>query len=158
MRLWSIHPKYLDGKGLVALWRESLLARKVLKGQTKGYRHHPQLRRFRAHPDPQGAIASYLNDVWNESIMRGYNFDNGKIGEVYLIDKIPVTRGQLLFEFDWLCDKLKIRNREKYQELLSIREIECHPLFGIIEGEREELMMQKIIPTCNVTVTIYQEI
>jgi hypothetical protein len=68
--LWSIHPNYLDGIGLVALWSESLLARKVLKGKTKGYRHHPQLRRFRDHPDPQGAIASYLNDVWNESRIR----------------------------------------------------------------------------------------
>lgn len=38
MRLWVSHPKYLDCKGLVALWRESLLARKVLKGKTKGWR------------------------------------------------------------------------------------------------------------------------
>ncbi|MCX9084482.1 MAG: pyrimidine dimer DNA glycosylase/endonuclease V [Candidatus Methanoperedens sp.] len=59
MRLWSIHPKYLDGKGLVALWRESLLAQKVLNGETKTYRHHPQLRRLRAHPDPKGAIAFF---------------------------------------------------------------------------------------------------
>ncbi|WP_368086417.1 pyrimidine dimer DNA glycosylase/endonuclease V [Nitrosomonas sp. Nm34] len=26
MRLWSIHPKYLDAKGLLALWREGLQA------------------------------------------------------------------------------------------------------------------------------------
>lgn len=138
MRLWSIHPKYLDGKGLIALWRESLLAQKVLQGKTMGYRHHPQLKRFRVHPDPQGAIVRYLNDIWNESEMRGYDFDKEKIGEVSQIDKIPVTRGQLLFEFDWLCNKLKIRNAQKYQELLSVKEIECHPLFEIIEGEREE--------------------
>jgi hypothetical protein len=97
--LWSIHPKYLDGIGLVALWRESLLARKVLKDETKGYRHHPQLRGFRAHPDPRRAITSYPNDVWNESRVRGYNFAREKIGEVSRIDKIPVTRGQLLFKF-----------------------------------------------------------
>ena len=138
MRLWSIHPKYLDGIGLVALWRESLLAQKVLNGKTKGYRHHPQLRRFKAHPDLQGAIAMYLHDIWNESRMRGYNFNREKIAEVSLIDKIPVTRGQLLFEFDWLCNKLKIRNCKKYQELLSLKEIECHPLFEIIEGDMEE--------------------
>lgn len=27
MRLWSLHPKHLDPQGLVALWREVLLAR-----------------------------------------------------------------------------------------------------------------------------------
>jgi hypothetical protein len=31
MRIWSLHPKYLDSKGLVALWRESLLAKNVLR-------------------------------------------------------------------------------------------------------------------------------
>lgn len=37
MRLWSIHPRYLDTKGLVALWRETLLlAQAVLFGNTKG--------------------------------------------------------------------------------------------------------------------------
>ena len=46
MRLWSLHPKYLDIKGLVACWREGLLARKVLLDQTKGYKNHPQLIRF----------------------------------------------------------------------------------------------------------------
>jgi len=25
MRLWTLHPKYLDARGLVALWREGLL-------------------------------------------------------------------------------------------------------------------------------------
>ena len=47
MRLWSVHPKYLDSKGLVALWREALLAKQVLEGGTKGYRNHPQLDRFK---------------------------------------------------------------------------------------------------------------
>ena len=43
MRLWSIHPRYLDSMGLVALWREALLAQAVLRGETKGYKFHPQL-------------------------------------------------------------------------------------------------------------------
>jgi len=38
MRLWTIHPKYLDAKGLVALWRETLLAKHVLEGKTPGYK------------------------------------------------------------------------------------------------------------------------
>ena len=134
MRLWSIHPKYLDRIGLVALWRESLLAQKVMKGETRGYKHHPQLLRFRAHPDPVGAIAMYLKDIWVESKRRGYDFDAGKIGKVSVMNKIPVTRGQLEYEFEWLCFKLKSRCHQKYLELLSSKEIECHPLFEVIDG------------------------
>ncbi len=96
------------------------------------------MKRFRAHPDEQKAITMYLLQIWNESRMRGYNFDIGKIGEISRIEKIPVTRGQLLFEFDLLSKKLKSRNCEKYQELLSVKEIECHPFFEIIEGDIEE--------------------
>lgn len=141
MRLWSIHPKYLDRVGLAALWRESLLAQKVLKGETNGYKHHPQLLRFRAHPDPVGAIAVYLKDVWEESKRRGYDFDAGKIGNVTVIEKIHVTRGQLKFE--WLCCKLKDRCHQKYMELLFSGEIECHPLFYIIDGKVEEWEKKK---------------
>ena len=138
MRLWSIHPKYLDRIGLVALWWESLLAQKVLKGETKGYKNHPQLLRFRAHPDPMGAISMYLKEVWEESKRRGYSFNAGKIGKVSMTDKIQVTRGQLEYEFEWLCFKLKGRCHQQYMELLSSKEIECHPLFEVIEGGIEE--------------------
>ena len=37
MRLWSLHPRCLDAKGLVALWREGLLAQEVLRGKTRDY-------------------------------------------------------------------------------------------------------------------------
>ena len=57
MRLWSLHPQYLDPKGLVSLWREGLLAQAVIAGQTRGYRHHPQLARFLQSSDPRGVIA-----------------------------------------------------------------------------------------------------
>ncbi|MFN3505685.1 MAG: pyrimidine dimer DNA glycosylase/endonuclease V, partial [Caldimicrobium sp.] len=60
MRLWSIHPMYLDARGLVALWREALLARKVLIGETSGYRNHPQLVRFKRSASPLDAINRYL--------------------------------------------------------------------------------------------------
>lgn len=75
MRLWSLHPSYLDAVGLVALWREGLLARKVLQGQTKGYIHHPQLFRFRETGNPIHVLDFYLKTVHDESIHRGYNFD-----------------------------------------------------------------------------------
>jgi hypothetical protein len=32
MRLWTLHPQYLDPRGLVALWRVALLAQQVLLG------------------------------------------------------------------------------------------------------------------------------
>ena len=66
MRLWTLHPKYLDAKGLVALWREALLAQKVLRGATKGYRHHPQLLRFSNSKNPPAALAAYLKAVHEE--------------------------------------------------------------------------------------------
>ena len=60
MRLWTLHPRYLDPQGLVALWREALLARAVLRGEIRGYRHHPQLDRFRAQAAPVSALNAYL--------------------------------------------------------------------------------------------------
>lgn len=138
MRLWSIHPKYLDAIGLVALWRESLFAKKVLRGETKGYKNHPQLKRFRMHPYPPRAIAGYLMGIWEEAKRRGYNFDKRKIGRYDPTYKIHVTQGQLRYEFGWLGDKLKRRNPLKYRKLRSIEEIEYHPAFEVIEGGIEE--------------------
>ncbi len=88
MRLWSLHPRYLDPQGLVALWREGLLAQAVLRGRTKGYRHHPQLQRFRAHASPRSAINAYLAEVHAEAARRGYSFDRSKIGPVRRIARI----------------------------------------------------------------------
>ena len=79
MRLWTVHPKYLDARGLVALWREGLLAKAVLAGKTRGYRHHPQLVRFRAQRDPQACICAYLRAVLAEATSRGYEFDATKL-------------------------------------------------------------------------------
>ena len=140
MRLWSIHPRYLDRIGLVALWRESLLAQKVLQGETKGYRRHPQLRRFTNHLHPQRAIAHYLVGVWEEGRTRGYHFDRAKISEagVKTIAKIPVTTGQLGYEWNHLCVKIEGRDPAKYRQLLSLHEIECHPSFVVVEGAIEE--------------------
>lgn len=91
MRIWSIHPRYLDRQGLLAVWRETLLAQKVLEGQTRGYTHHPQLTRFRATPDPLVAIGSYLSEIVREATQRGYHFDASKVHCVGNVS-IPVTR------------------------------------------------------------------
>src|SRR5690348_4497397 len=109
MRLWTLHPKYLDAKGLVALWREALLAQKVLLGKTKGYRHHPQLIRFQAHAKPAVALAAFLKAVHEEATRRGYAFDGSKIGRCRVVIEIEETDGQLLYEWEHLRQKLKRR-------------------------------------------------
>lgn len=137
MRLWSIHPKYLDPKGLVALWREGLLAQKVLQGMTKGYRNHPQLIRFRNTKNPEGAIATYLRGVVDEACNRKYKFNCTKISENVFSEKIPLTMGQLQYEFIHLLEKLKKRDPDKYKQLVNVTDIEPHPLFSLILGDIE---------------------
>lgn len=138
MRLWSLHPQYLDTQGLLALWREALLAQKVLNGRTAGYKHHPQLERFKKHPRPNEAIAAYLLFVWEESKKRGYNFDLKKIGAKKTHKKIPVTQGQLQYEFNWLCRKLKKRSPKQYRLITSKKKIRPHPFFRPVKGPVEK--------------------
>jgi hypothetical protein len=137
MRIWSIHPKYLDTKGLVALWRESLLAKHVLEGKTRGYKNHPQLDRFKAAKNPVETINQYLSEIYNESAKRNYNFDRHKIDWNNKENRLTVTKGQLNYEVTHLLNKLKIRNIEKFNELKTIVTFETHPLFGIIDGDIE---------------------
>ena len=134
MRLWTIHPRYLDSVGLVALWREALLARKVLLNRTRGYRHHPQLRRFRDQPNPVACINSYLGFVHTEAVRRGYHFDRSKIGRARASGALPETRGQLGFEWRHLMRKLDLRSPGLADELLSVRRPDAHPLFRIVPG------------------------
>ncbi|MBS7645770.1 MAG: pyrimidine dimer DNA glycosylase/endonuclease V [Candidatus Bathyarchaeia archaeon] len=133
MRLWSIHPKYLDAKGLVALWREALLAKVVLEGRSEGYRNHPQIERFREARDPKAAINLYLYHVWMEAHRRGYNFDKSKI-DLSCVSrgiKIPIKKGQVRFEFNHLRRKLKVRCPAY---IMDDGGAEVHPLFYVVEG------------------------
>jgi hypothetical protein len=134
MRLWTLHPKYLDARGLVALWREALLARKVLAGATRGYRHHPQLLRFRAHAQPLGCITRYLSAVHDESLVRGYRFDATKIGRSRAAVELAETEGQLLYEWAHLMRKLRNRAPGLYRELRKVGVPDPHPLFRIVPG------------------------
>jgi hypothetical protein len=61
------------------LWREGFMAQSVLLGNTKGYRNHPQLERFRSCDGPVAAIGSYLRAVYQEACRRGYSFDESKV-------------------------------------------------------------------------------
>lgn len=149
MRLWSLHPSTLDRQGLVACWREALLAQAVLLGRTRGYTNHPQLQRFRDHPQPAAAIGAYLAGLHDESLVRGYRFDAGRI--VHAPDRtdgsnstggvapIAVTFGQLGFEWSHLRAKLFQRSPEFLDAQAAIHDatgqlLPVHPLFTAVAG------------------------
>lgn len=134
MRLWSLHPSYLDAGGLVALWREGLLAKAVLKGQTRGYKNHPQLERFKSQPDPQAAINAYLWAVCEEARRRSYHFDASKLDVTLLCLNIHMTEGQLRHEWAHLQNKLLRRDPERYQRNASLADIQPHPLMKVVPG------------------------
>ena len=135
MRLWSIHPKYLDTKGLVALWREGLLAQKVLQGRTKGYRFHPQLDRFKDTKNPVSSIGAYLYHVFLESKERNYNFQLSKIEIIDEVPKMKISSKLLLSEFKHLLSKLEQRDEARYHQLLKVDNIIPHPSFEEIIDE-----------------------
>ncbi|HEY0662709.1 MAG TPA: pyrimidine dimer DNA glycosylase/endonuclease V [Lysobacter sp.] len=134
MRLWTLHPRYLDSQGLVALWREALLARAVLRGQTRGYRHHPQLERFRAHATPVSALNAYLAFVHEEALSRGYSFDRRKLGPRRTVHAIAATDGQIAHEWQHLMRKLSTRSPGWHQRWSSVIEPDCHPSFHACAG------------------------
>lgn len=137
MRLWSLHPKYLDSQGLVALWREGLLAQAVLAGQTKGYLNHPQLARFKAQENPSAAIGAYLWDVHAESVARGYKFDGNKLPAKTRHASIPVTSGQMAHEWGHLLNKLSARSPELFAKWRFESEPAAHGMFVVQPGEIE---------------------
>jgi Pyrimidine dimer DNA glycosylase len=137
MRLWSLHPTLLDPMGLVALWREALLAQKVLQGRTRGYQAHPQLTRFRQSHAPLTAISDYLWAVHDEASQRDYSFDSSKIAEKRQASHLTVTSGQLDFELRHLKRKLRQRHALRYRQLCCLQAIPPHPLFKVVAGEVE---------------------
>ena len=158
MRIWSLHPSLLDCRALVACWRETLLAQKVLRGLTRGYTNHPQLIRFRAHPQPLEAVAAYLSGLADEADARGYSFNRALIGAGESVGKncadkvenpyasvalIPVPLGQLEYELAFLQHKVAGRDPEWEQRLserLAVRgELAAcaHPLFEVVPGAIE---------------------
>lgn len=137
MRIWSIHPKYLDTKGLVALWREMLLAKHVLEGKTKGYKNHPQLDRFKQADQPVERINEYLATVYNEALARHYNFNKEKINWNFEPAILKVTTGQMAYEKKHLLNKLYSRDRDRYDQLKDLDNVDQHPMFEIIKGDIE---------------------
>ena len=138
MRIWSLHPQYLDAKGLVALWRETLLAKNVLAGNTKAYKNHPQLLRFKREKYPKEAIHAYLAAVYEEAQKRNYHFDKEKINWQFRPVKMQVNKGQMDYEKEHLLKKLKIRAPKKYEEFSCEKDFEPHPIFEVVQGGIEE--------------------
>ncbi|MFT4093252.1 MAG: pyrimidine dimer DNA glycosylase/endonuclease V [Niabella sp.] len=134
MRIWSLHPKYLDTKGLLAVWRETLLAKHVLEGKTKGYKNHPQLFRFKQMKYPLHAINYYLSEIYKEAVCRNYHFDKSKIDEAFRPVTMTVTRGQLDYEMKHLLKKLETRDRKRFEQLRQLKIVEPVFLFRVIEG------------------------
>ena len=137
MRLWSLHPQYLDPKGLVALWREALLARAVLRGETRGYTRHPQLNRFRTHAQPQAAMDVYLAAVHAEATARGYRFDVSKFDPTAHVQTMTVTNAQLAFEWQHLRRKLEVRAPDLLSRWPDDLQPLTHPLLDVVPGPLE---------------------
>ena len=144
MRIWTLSPKYIDVKGLVALWRETLLAKNVLLGNTNGYRQHPQLERFKNSTDPLLMINAYLGFVYAEANHRGYKFNKDKFTIVSKYTPIQVTDGQIKYELEHLRKKLEQRSSTLAKNLpKDIENIQLLPIFTIIEGEVESWEIRK---------------
>jgi len=137
MRLWSLHPQYLDAQGLVALWRETLLAQAVLRGETRGYRNHPQLERFKNHSATFAAISLYLKGIHEEATARGYAFDKRKIKPARKAVSFTVTAGQMTYEWAHLLAKLKVRNPALYRKWRNLEGPETHSMFTVRAGDVE---------------------
>jgi hypothetical protein len=137
MRLWSLHPSLLDARGLVALWREALLAQRVLQGKTRGCRSHPQLLRFRQARKPLAALAAFLWGVHEEANRLRYAFDASRIAGKRRPLALPVTQGQLALEWQHLQAKLRRRDPEHLSRVGDILEVVSHPLFVVVAGEVE---------------------
>jgi hypothetical protein len=143
MRLWTLHPYYLDTPGLLALWRETLLARSVFQGKTKGYQNHPQLIRFQKTSDPQAYLELYLNTIFEESLERGFNFNPNKLAspsetiEKSGMPPISVTQGQVDYEWQHLLQKLSRRNPAQFKKFQDLRKPLVNPIFKVIPGPIE---------------------
>lgn len=122
----------------MALWRETLLAKNVLAGNTKGYKNHPQLKRFKNTENPLDAINQYLSEVHAEATRRNYNFDQKKVNWNFKSTILKVTQGQMEYEKNHLLKKLQTRDPKKFEEIKASDTFSAHALFRVEEGEIEE--------------------
>lgn len=106
----------------------------MLAGETTGYRHHPQLERFRDRRDPLAAIDCYLSRVLDEARERGYEFDASKIRyRTCRHGPLVVASRQLEHEWEHLLAKLKIRDGRRWGHERRRRPAP-HPCFRVARG------------------------
>lgn len=144
MRLWSLHPQYLDRPGLTAAGREALLAQAVLAGRTRGYTAHPQLERFRRCDDSLAAVGVFLSVLQQEASERGYRFDLTRVDRpqrpgmptATWAGSVPVALGQVGYEWEHLMGKLRRRSPQRADTWATtpVREVAVHPLFCVVPG------------------------
>lgn len=137
MRLWSVHPRYLDRQALVACWREGLLAQSVITKTSGGYSNHPQLIRFRACPMPLSSLGAFLSAIVDEADARGYNFARAKILEPGPSGPLTVTQGQLDYEWAHLLAKVDARSPEWRVSRIADAAATAHPLLTVVPGPIE---------------------
>ena len=111
-----------------------MLAQKVLAGKTRGYRHHPQLIRFQSQSRPLDSIGAFLRGLLDEAHRRGYRFDATKILSTKPVRRLAETEGQLLFEWEHLRSKLRVRSPLIFRHHQTIPRPEPHPLFRLVPG------------------------
>lgn len=138
MRLWTLHPKYLDSEGLMAVWRDALRARRLLKEETDGDSDHPQLTRFRETDHPADAIECYLQTVFEEARERDVSFDASKLHTPVRNVRIEETEDRLLYEWHRLLDKLRERQPPLFRKIKDLERPDAHPMFTIIEDDVHE--------------------
>lgn len=153
MRLWSIHPEYLDRAGLLGLWREALLAQQVLHGLSEGYKNHSHMQRFYALPkeDAMQHMSDYLFYIWQEGKLRGYKLNVNNIKDprndephiMVVPDTLfTVTSGQLALEYQILRMKVKERDPRHFERLQNFPTHKMwvpkpNPVFTLIHGKKE---------------------
>lgn len=155
MRLWTIHPSFLDQKGLCGLWRETLVGLKALeKGPGAPWYNHPQLARFKVYPNGLAMLAEYAEHVLDEGHKRGYNFNTAllepylELYEMNFDGCIMVTKGQFDYEVEHFIRKLASRDEMRYQLYMEkmgprslyqpkIEVFVPNPVFRIVDGPIE---------------------
>jgi hypothetical protein len=121
MRVWTIHPKYLDDKGLGGVWMDALLVQKLVHGGECGnYRKHPQCQRWLKGPMERYLLSIYLIEVWLEAKMRGFDYKHEKITMVDAPNsasnqpsRMLVDAEEVKVEKDLLVTKLRDRGEDQ---------------------------------------------
>ncbi|MDO4770187.1 MAG: hypothetical protein Q4A11_07465 [Brachymonas sp.] len=72
-----------------------------------------------------------------EATRRGYAFDAHKIRCTDAAEPLPVTSGQLQYEWAHLMRKLQTRNPTLHEQWQTVQTPEAHPLFTVHNGPIE---------------------